>query len=156
MIETTTSSGTPRNTGPAGELKLVVACKPHTQAITTLAVDEKGTLLATGVSIVSLSLSYCCNSTLQSTDCTVFFLSIKNNFSPIGYVTVPAPVVHSEWSTESELLVCCNEGSMVLVTPPVGEEVDTSHSYHLSSLNVVSRKFTSIKDRLRVRESKSC
>ena len=39
---------------------------------------------------------------------------------------------------------------MVEISAPLNEDFDTSQSYHLQSLNVVSRKFTSIKDRLRV------
>ena len=91
----------------------------------------------------------------------MFFLNLKDNYSPIGYVTAPGPVAYMEWnkggegggeaSTESNLLVCCSEGSMSLVTiPPSLLDIDTTHSYHLTSINIVSRKFVSIKDRLKV------
>ena len=85
-----------------------------------------------------------------------------DNYSPIGYVTAPGPVAYMEWnkggeggggevSTESNLLVCCSEGSMSLVTIPSSLlDIDTTHSYHLTSINIVSRKFVSIKDRLKV------
>ena len=93
----------------------------------------------------------------------MFFLNLKDNYSPIGYVTAPGPVAYMEWnkgggggggeeaSTESNLLVCCSEGSMSLVTIPSSLlDIDTTHSYHLTSINIVSRKFVSIKDRLKV------
>ena len=90
----------------------------------------------------------------------MFFLNLKDNYSPIGYVTAPGPVAYMEWnkgggggeaSTESNLLVCCSEGSMSLVTVPSSLlDIDTTHSYHLTSINIVSRKFVSIKDRLKV------
>ena len=57
-----------------------------------------------------------------------------------------------EGTTPVTLLVCCSEGSMALVTlPPTLLGIDTTHSYHLSSVKVVSRSFVSIKDRLKVR-----
>ena len=88
----------------------------------------------------------------------MFFLNLKDNYSPIGYVTAPGPVAYMEWnkgggeaSTESNLLVCCSEGSMSLVTIPSSLlDIDTTHSYHLTSINIVSRRFVSIKDRLKV------
>ena len=92
----------------------------------------------------------------------MFFLNLKDNYSPIGYVTAPGPVAYMEWnkggggggeeaSTESNLLVCCSEGSMSLVTIPSSLlDNDTTHSYHLTSINIVSRKFVLIKDRLKV------
>ena len=58
-----------------------------------------------------------------------------------------------EGATPVGLLVCCSEGSMALVTlPPSLLDIDTTHSYHLSSVKVVSRTFVSIKDRLKVRD----
>ena len=92
----------------------------------------------------------------------MFFLNLKDNYSPISYVTAPGPIAYMEWnkggeggggeaSTESNLLVCCSEGSMSLVTIPSSLlDIDTTHSYHLTSINIVSRKFVSIKDRLKV------
>ena len=93
----------------------------------------------------------------------MFFLNLKDNYSPIGYVTAPGPVAYMEWnkgggeggggeaSSESNLLVCCSEGSMSLVIIPSSLlDIDTTHSYHLTSINIVSTKFVSIKDRLKV------
>ena len=40
------------------QLSLLAVCKPHTQAITALAVDKEGTLLATGVSEGSTTRTY--------------------------------------------------------------------------------------------------
>ena len=45
--------------------------------------------------------------------------------------------------------MCCNEGSIAEISAPLGE-YDTSQSYHLEGVAVSSRKFVSIKDRLRV------
>ncbi len=45
--------------------------------------------------------------------------------------------------------MCCKDGSMAEISAPIGE-YDTSQSYHLESVSVSSRKFVSIKDRLRV------
>ena len=40
------------------------------------------------------------------------------------------------------------------VAPPAIGEYDTSKTFHLSELKITSRKFTSIKDRLRVRDGR--
>ena len=48
------------------------------------------------------------------------------------------------------LLVCCEDGSMMEVSAPNLGKYDTSKTYHLDELKFTSRKFTSIKDRLRV------
>ena len=48
------------------------------------------------------------------------------------------------------MLICCNEGTFLEVLAPNIEDFDTSKSYHLATLKIISRKFTSIKDRLRV------
>ncbi len=45
---------------PTGKLSLVNVSKPHTQAVTAIAIDPEGKLLATGVSSTPL-LSYCNN-----------------------------------------------------------------------------------------------
>ena len=39
---------------PSGRITITQVCKPHTQAITTIAVDNEGSTLATGVSSVLL------------------------------------------------------------------------------------------------------
>lgn len=39
---------------PPGSLTLLNVCKPHTQAINSLAVDTNGALLATGVSYITI------------------------------------------------------------------------------------------------------
>ena len=37
----------------------------------------------------------------QSDDSTVFFLSVANNYEPIGFVKTPSAVMHLSWSPES-------------------------------------------------------
>ena len=49
------------------------------------------------------------------------------------------------------LIVCCEDGSIMEVAAPDVGKYDTSKTYHLDELKFTSRKFTSIKDRLRVR-----
>ena len=48
------------------------------------------------------------------------------------------------------LLVCCEDGSVQEVASPAEGGYDTSKTYHLKPLPFTSRRFTSIKDRLRV------
>ncbi len=48
------------------------------------------------------------------------------------------------------LLVCCEDGSMMEIEAPKKEKYDTSKSYYLDPVKYTARRFTSIKDRLRV------
>ena len=91
----------------------------------------------------------------QGKDSTVFFLSIEDGYSPIGFVNTPSAVQTLEWCSEERegqhLLVCCVDGSMLEVEAPVSGQHDTTKTYHLDPLDFTIRKFVSIKDRLRVR-----
>jgi WD40 repeat protein len=138
-----TTSSSKGGWSPSGKLSLLIAIKPHTQSVTSLSVDKEGNILATG-----------------SDDGTVFFINIKKECSPIGFVVVPSAVAHIEWNIsnkrQTKLLVCCKDGSVLEVCPPDVEgagPVDTAQSYHLTSLGVVGRKMVSIKDRLRKEEA---
>ncbi|KAK6165219.1 hypothetical protein SNE40_023570 [Patella caerulea] len=121
------------------EVTLKQALKPHKSCVTSIAVDGKGEFLATG-----------------GKDSTVFFIGIGETYEPIGFVNVPAPVRHLQWSPEkfskTTLLVICEDGYVVELETPDTEKIDTSHSYHITSLNNKQYKFTSIKSNLRHEE----
>ena len=68
------------------QLTLVSAEKPHTKPVTSLAVDSEGKILASG-----------------SMDNTVFFLNVKDQYSPIGFIHTPAPVTTMRWSAGSKV-----------------------------------------------------
>ena len=89
---------------------------------------------------------------MQGEDGIVFFLSIEEDYSPIGYINAPAAVQTLQWSSGDEcyLLVCCVDGSMMEVEAPVKGDYDTSKTYYLDPLKYTTRQFASIKDRLRV------
>ena len=84
----------------------------------------------------------------------IFFLDIKDDFSPIGFIRAPSPITTVRWSSEEEeelhLLVCCEDGTMMEVDAPVKGQHDTSKTYFLDPLKFTVRKFATIKDRLRV------
>lgn len=82
----------------------------------------------------------------------MFLLNIKDNYSPVGYVNVPGPVVTIQWTERGQILACTSDGYMCLIDKPSLDNVDTSQSYHLNTINVTSMQFNSIKDRLRVRD----
>ena len=92
---------------PIGKLILIHVCKPHTQPVTAVAVDQEGAILATGVSIYICiyhsDLVIFASCLIQSADCTVFFLDIKKSFSPIGYVKIPGPVSCMTWSKPNQV-----------------------------------------------------
>ena len=80
----------------SSNLTLAHVCKPHTSKLSCLAVDSQGLLLATGVSYYN----YCTiNSNMipQGADSTVFFLSIKDNYEPVGFITTPSAVTVLQW-----------------------------------------------------------
>jgi len=90
----------------------------------------------------------------------IFFLDIKDAFSPIGFIRAPSPVTAIHWSDLDEegeepeagfhLLVCCEDGTMIEVDSPTKEKHDTSKTYFLDPLKFTARKFATIKDKLRV------
>lgn len=83
----------------------------------------------------------------------VFFLSVEEDYDPIGFITSPSAVRTLRWSGEGaglRLLVCCTDGSMMEVEAPVKGQYNTNKSYYLDPLKFTLRQFASIKDRLRV------
>ncbi|XP_051841259.1 cilia- and flagella-associated protein 44 isoform X1 [Antechinus flavipes] len=66
------------------QLRLRQALKPHTEAVTALAYEQNGEVLATG-----------------SKDKTVFFFVVDQEYEPIGYINVPGPVTNLTWTPKS-------------------------------------------------------
>ncbi|KFO87415.1 WD repeat-containing protein 52, partial [Buceros rhinoceros silvestris] len=66
------------------EIKLKQAFKPHAAAVTALAYEQNGVVLATG-----------------SQDKTVFFFAVEDKYEPIGFICVPGPVQALQWSPPS-------------------------------------------------------
>ena len=122
------------------ELDILQAFKPHTKAVTCIATDHSGDILATG-----------------GEDGTIFFLAINGqSYEPIGFVQTPTPVRKIQWSPgrfkKSTLLVFCEEGLVVEIDSPEGAKFDTSHTFHITGLPMKQYKFKSIKSRLRHEE----
>lgn len=93
----------------------------------------------------------------QGKDSTVFFMSIEEDYSPIGFIRTPSAVCTLQWSSPDKgaglyLLVCCVDGSMMEVEAPVKGQYDTAKTYYLDPLKFTTRKFDSVKDKLRVRK----
>ncbi len=89
----------------------------------------------------------------------MFFLNIEDSYNPIGYVCAPSPITTLRWSQQQrkkdkvevfQLLVCCDDGSMMEVEAPTKREFNTSKTFYLDPLKVTMQKFSSIKDRIRV------
>uniref|UniRef100_A0A3P9C9E9 WD repeat domain 52 n=1 Tax=Maylandia zebra TaxID=106582 RepID=A0A3P9C9E9_9CICH len=68
------------------ELRLRQPFKPHDAAVTAVAYERNGEILATG-----------------SADCTVFFFTVGENYNPIGFIHVPGLVKALEWSPHSHV-----------------------------------------------------
>lgn len=121
---------------------------------------------------INIKLSKCCsqlfinsNATFhvkQGKDSIIFFLDIKDNFSPIGFIRTTSPVTTILWSDTGDgagdagqgedllLLVCCEDGTMMEVNAPIKGQHDTSKTFFLDPLKFTVWKFATIKDRLRV------
>ena len=86
-------------------------------------------------------------------------MSVEEDYSPIGFIRTPSAVRTLRWSTPGKegaglrLLACCVDGSMMEVEAPVKGEYDTAKTYYLDPLNFTTRKFVSIKDKLKVRDT---
>ncbi|XP_073164587.1 cilia- and flagella-associated protein 44 isoform X2 [Lepidochelys kempii] len=123
------------NVGNA-EMRLKQAFKPHTAAVTALAYERNGEVLATG-----------------SKDKTVFFFAVEDKYEPIGYICVPGPVQSLQWSplshAESMLLVLCENGFALQVPAPILGEQDTVSTYEINDLPTQYFHFYSIKSRIK-------
>nr|XP_048673682.1 cilia- and flagella-associated protein 44 isoform X2 [Caretta caretta] len=123
------------NVGNA-EMRLKQAFKPHTAAVTALAYERNGEVLATG-----------------SKDKTVFFFAVEDKYEPIGYICVPGPVQALQWSplshAESMLLVLCENGFALQVPAPILGEQDTVSTYEINDLPTQYFHFCSIKSRIK-------
>ncbi|XP_026513175.1 cilia- and flagella-associated protein 44 [Terrapene carolina triunguis] len=126
------------NVGNA-EMRLKQAFKPHTAAVTALAYERNGEVIATG-----------------SKDKTVFFFAVEDKYEPIGYICVPGPVQALQWSppshAESMLLVLCENGFALQVPAPILGEQDTVSTYEIKDLPTQYFHFCSIKSRIKREE----
>ncbi|XP_075762751.1 cilia- and flagella-associated protein 44 isoform X2 [Pelodiscus sinensis] len=126
------------NVGNA-EMRLKQAFKPHTAAVTALAYERNGEMLATG-----------------SSDKTVFFFAVEDKYEPIGYICVPGPVQALQWSppshADSMLLVLCENGFALQVPSPILREQDTETTYEIKDLPTQYFHFCSIKSRIKREE----
>ncbi|KFV62256.1 WD repeat-containing protein 52, partial [Dryobates pubescens] len=121
------------------EINLKQAFKPHTAAVTALAYEQHGNVLATG-----------------SKDKTVFFFDVEDEYGPIGFIYVPGPVQALQWSPPSQvkstLLILCENGFALQVPAPCPEEQDTSSTYQIKNLPMQYFHFSSIKSRIKLEE----
>ncbi|XP_029963563.1 cilia- and flagella-associated protein 44-like [Salarias fasciatus] len=114
------------------KLQLKQAFKPHNAAVTAVAYDANGEVLATG-----------------GADNTVFFFTVGEKYDPIGFVHVPGAVQALEWSPnshpEKRLLILCQNGHVVEVHRPDPESQQRAETFLLSGLSRRSFRFRSIK-----------
>uniref|UniRef100_A0A8B9NUK5 Cilia and flagella associated protein 44 n=1 Tax=Apteryx owenii TaxID=8824 RepID=A0A8B9NUK5_APTOW len=127
------------NIGKA-EMNLKQAFKPHTTAVTALAYERNGDVLATG-----------------SKDKTVFFFAVEDKYEPIGFICVPGPVQALQWSppshVKSTLLVLCENGFALQVPAPHPDEEGIVSTYQIKNLPMQYFHFYSIKSRIKVKNS---
>ncbi|XP_042644979.1 LOW QUALITY PROTEIN: cilia- and flagella-associated protein 44 [Tyto alba] len=121
------------------QISLKQAFKPHTTAVTALAYERNGDVLATG-----------------SKDKTVFFFAVEDQYEPIGFINVPGPVRALQWSppshVKSTLLILCENGFVLQVPAPLVEEQDTMFTYQIKNLPTQYFHFYSIKSRIKLEE----
>uniref|UniRef100_A0A8B9S2J3 Cilia- and flagella-associated protein 44 n=1 Tax=Apteryx owenii TaxID=8824 RepID=A0A8B9S2J3_APTOW len=129
------------NIGKA-EMNLKQAFKPHTTAVTALAYERNGDVLATG-----------------SKDKTVFFFAVEDKYEPIGFICVPGPVQALQWSppshVKSTLLVLCENGFALQVPAPHPDEEGIVSTYQIKNLPMQYFHFYSIKSRIKQEKEKA-
>ncbi|XP_065532760.1 cilia- and flagella-associated protein 44 isoform X1 [Lathamus discolor] len=140
IIEVYDPKGLPLIAGTgSAELNLKKALKPHAAAVTALAYERNGAVLATG-----------------SKDKTVFFFAVEDEYEPIGFICVPGPVQALQWSppshAQSTLLILCENGFVLQVPAPVPNEHNTASTYQLKNLPMQYFHFYSIKSRIKLEE----
>ncbi|KAL4229263.1 hypothetical protein ACF0H5_012303 [Mactra antiquata] len=120
-------------------VELLQAFKPHSKAVTSLAIDAHGDVLASG-----------------SSDGTVFFMTIGKTYEPIGFTKVAGPVTKIQWSPDrfdkTTVLIFCIGGVVQEIEWPEKGQFDTSHSFEIQGLKSRLFRFGSIKSRLRHEE----
>ncbi|KAI2652935.1 Cilia- and flagella-associated protein 44 [Labeo rohita] len=118
------------------ELRLRQALKPHNAPVTAVAYERTRKIMATG-----------------STDSSVFFFTVGERYTPIGFVTVPGPVQGLEWSPQSHekntLLIFCQNGHVVEVQCPDPGAQTGGNTFQLSDLPTMHFCFSSIKSRIK-------
>ena len=62
---------------------------------------------------------YCGVCCVQGKDCTVFFVSIAEDYKPIGFVRTPSPVTKVQWSAPGREEVCMVELNVLCVHAPL-------------------------------------
>ncbi|XP_014812720.1 PREDICTED: cilia- and flagella-associated protein 44 [Calidris pugnax] len=121
------------------KINMKQAFKPHAAAVTALAYERSGDVLATG-----------------SKDKTVFFFAVEDEYKPIGFICVPGPVQALQWSppshVKSTLLILCENGFALQVPAPIPEEHDTVSTYQIKNLPTQYFHFYSIKSRIKLEE----
>ena len=105
-----------RQRGQKYQLTLIHACKPHTQPVTSLAIDPEGKILASG-----------------STDKTVFFLSIEDQYKPMGFIRVPAAVTTMKWSPNKKVLLKITVSYKLVLYTSYKQYVATSSTIFVSN-----------------------
>uniref|UniRef100_A0A8C2QQP9 WD repeat domain 52 n=1 Tax=Capra hircus TaxID=9925 RepID=A0A8C2QQP9_CAPHI len=120
------------------DIRLKQVFKPHTAAVTALAYDRDGEVLATG-----------------SKDKTVFFFEVERGYKPIGYITTPGPVCQLTWSSsshpESTLLIICEDGYVLEAPfPAIKEDKEDRDvvSYEIKDMCLKYFHFTSVKSKI--------
>ncbi|KAK6486478.1 cilia- and flagella-associated protein 44-like [Huso huso] len=123
------------NIGDA-EIRLKQAFKPHTAPVTAIAYERNGEMMATG-----------------SSDNTVFFFTVGDNYEPIGFIRVPGPVQALEWSPSSyeknTLLILCLNGHVVEVQAPDPEKQITDVTFEIRNIYSRHFHFRSIKSKIK-------
>ncbi|XP_020926019.1 cilia- and flagella-associated protein 44 isoform X1 [Sus scrofa] len=120
------------------DIRLKQVFKPHTAAVTALAYDRDGEVLATG-----------------SKDKTVFFFEVERDYKPIGYITTPGPVCQLMWSgvshPENTLLIICENGYVLEAPLPTQKEEEEDHdvvSYEIKDMCIKCFHFSSVKSKI--------
>ncbi|KAM9320405.1 cilia- and flagella-associated protein 44 [Gastrophryne carolinensis] len=139
ILEVSNASGMRRLAGRRraedAAMTLKQAFKPHTAAVTALAYERNGEILATG-----------------SVDKTVFFFAVGDTYEPVGFVRVPGPVKELHWSPptheENALLVLCDNGFAVEIQAPATQRADPLSTYQISGLPLSYFRFSSIKSKI--------
>ncbi|XP_074070622.1 cilia- and flagella-associated protein 44 [Macrotis lagotis] len=117
------------------QLQVRQALKPHTEAVTALAYEHSGKVLATG-----------------SKDKTVFFFAVDKIYEPIGFINVPGPVTQLVWTPksldESFLLIICENGYVLEVPVPEFKQTESLPTFEIKDLPTKCFHFQSIKSRI--------
>ncbi|XP_055624931.1 cilia- and flagella-associated protein 44 isoform X2 [Toxorhynchites rutilus septentrionalis] len=128
-----------KSTKPENFVNIIQILKSHSEAITTLSINDDQTILVSGSEDKSIFVHHLIRGAPHVT------------IEPIGLVYTPSAVSTISWkpNEEATALIGCRHGQILEVALPDKPQPYTDISYHLKEINIRQLTFQSVKSEIR-------